>query len=371
MKRVVLLGGGHSHLEVVCRFGANPAPHAEISLVDPAQFATYSGMLPGLIAGHYSFNDCHVDLARLTQHCGVRFIPVPACGIDIARRQIALSDGALLDYDIASLDVGSTPPTAGTPGAAEHAIAAKPFTVFAQRWDRLIAAAQGGTLRKVIVIGGGAAGVELALAMHHRLAHATMPHAIDFAVVTDAQWLLPDHNRQTRAALERALAQRGIAVYLNSRVTCVEATHVILGGDADFVASDATIWATGAGAPSWLADTGLTLNAQGFIRIDERLASVSNPEIFAAGDCATIEGHRYPKSGVYAVRQGPVLAENLRRALAGERLARYRPQQRALALISTGNRYAVATYGRYALEGAWVWRWKDYIDRKFVRRYRA
>ena len=302
MKRVVLLGGGHSHLEVVRRFGANPAPHAEISLVDPAQFATYSGMLPGLIAGHYSFNDCHVDLARLTQHCGVRFFPVPACGIDIARRQIALSDGTLLDYDIASLDVGSTPPTAGTPGAAEHAIAAKPFTVFAQRWDRLIAAAQGGTLRKVIVIGGGAAGVELALAMHHRLAHATMPHAIDFAVVTDAQWLLPDHNRQTRAALERALAQRGIAVYLNSRVTRVETTQVILGGAAEAIASDATIWATGAGAPSWLADTGLTLNAQGFIRIDERLASVSNPEIFAAGDCATIEGHQYPKSGVYAVR---------------------------------------------------------------------
>ena len=371
MKRVVLLGGGHSHLEVVRRLGPNRIGNAEISLVDPAQFATYSGMLPGLIAGHYTFNDCNVDLARLALRCGVRFLPLRANGMDIARRQIALSDGTLLDYDIASLDVGSTPPTAGTPGAAEHAVAAKPFTVFAQRWDRLIAAAQAGALRKVVVIGGGAAGVELALAMHHRLAQATMPHAIDFAVVTDAQCLLPDHNRQTRTALERALAQRGIAVYLNSRVTRVETTKAILGDAAEVIACDATVWATGAGAPSWLADTELALDARGFIRIDEQLASVSNPEIFAAGDCATIDGHRYPKSGVYAVRQGPVLAENLRRALAGERLARYRPQQRALALISTGNRYAVATYGRYALEGAWVWRWKDYIDRKFVRRYRA
>jgi selenide,water dikinase len=371
VKRVVLLGGGHSHLEVVRRFGANPVGNAEISLVDPAQFATYSGMLPGLIAGHYSFSDCHVDLARLALRCGVRYLPLRACGMDIARRQIALSDGTLLDYDIASLDVGSTPPTAGVPGAAEHAVAAKPFTVFAQRWDRLIAAAQAGTLRKVVVIGGGAAGVELALAMHYRLAQATMPHPIDFTVVTDAQCLLPDHNRQTRAALERALTQRGIAVYLNSRVTRVETTQLILRGTAHAVASDATIWATGAGAPSWLANTGLALDVQDFMRIDERLVSVSNPEIFAAGDCATIDGHRYPKSGVYAVRQGPVLAENLRRVLAGEHLARYRPQQRALALISTGNRYAVASYGRYALEGAWVWRWKDYIDRKFMRRYRA
>ena len=321
MKRVVLLGGGHSHLEVVRRLGANPVGNAEISLVDPAQFATYSGMLPGLIAGHYSFNDCHVDLAQLARRCGVRFLPLRACGVDIARRQIALSDGTLLDYDIASLDVGSTPPTAGTPGAAVHAIAAKPFTVFAQRWDRLIAAAQASTLRKVVVIGGGAAGVELVLAMHHRLAQATLPQPIYFAVVTDAQCLLPDHNRQTRAALERALRQRGIAVYLNSRVTNVESTRVILGDTADVVASDATIWATGAGAPSWLADTGLARDAQGFIRINERLASVSSAEIFAAGDCATIDGHRYPKSGVYAVRQGPVLAENLRRVLAGERLA--------------------------------------------------
>jgi len=153
VKRVVLLGGGHSHLEVVRRFGANRIGNAEISLVDPAQFATYSGMLPGLIAGHYTFNDCHVDLARLALRCGVRFLPLRANGMDIARRQIALSDGTVLDYDIASLDVGSTPPTAGTPGAAEHAIAAKPFTVFAQRWDRLIASAQAGTLRKVVVIG--------------------------------------------------------------------------------------------------------------------------------------------------------------------------------------------------------------------------
>jgi selenide,water dikinase len=326
-------------------------------------------MVPGLIAGHYCFQDCHVDLARLAQQCGARFLPLRACGIDTARRQVALSDGTLLDYDIVSLDVGSTPPTAGIPGAADHAIAAKPFTAFAQRWDRLVASAESGTLRKLVVIGGGAAGLELVLAMQHRLAHAGMPQSIDCAVVTDAPCVLPDHNRRTRAALKRVLKQRGIAVYLNFPVTRVANDAVISGPNR--IASDATIWATGAGAPSWLANTGLALDARGFIRIDECLSSVSHGDVFAAGDCATIEGQHYPKSGVYAVRQGPALAENLRRALTGERLSRYRPQARALALISTGNRYAVASYGGIALEGSWVWRWKDYIDRKFMRRYRA
>jgi len=370
VKRVVLLGGGHSHLEVVRRFGARPAAYTEISLVDPAQFATYSGMLPGLIAGHYNFQACRVDLARLTQHCGVRFVQRRSCSIDTARRQVALDDGTKLDYDLVSIDVGSTPPIAGIHGAAEHAIAAKPFTTFAQRWDRLVASAETGGLRKVVVIGGGAAGLELALAMQHRLAHAGARHPIEYAVVTDAHCVLPDHNAGTRAALERLLAERGVAVHLNSRVARVDRDAVVL-ADARRLESDATIWATGAGAPSWFADTGLALDARGFVRVDDCLSSVSHREVFAAGDCATIDGHDYPKSGVYAVRQGPVLAENLRRALAGERLSTYRPQQRALALISTGNRYAVASYGRVALEGAWVWHWKDYVDRKFMRRYRV
>jgi selenide,water dikinase len=370
VKRVVLLGGGHSHLEVVRRFGASPAAHAEVTLVDPAQFATYSGMLPGLIAGHYSFQDCHVDLARLAQHSGVCFLQLRACGIDTVRRQVALSDGALLNYDVLSLDVGSTPPTTGIPGAADYAIAVKPFMDFAQRWDRLVAAAEAGKLRKVVVIGGGAAGVELALAMQYRLARAKVRQSIDCAVVTDTPCLLPDHNARTRAAIERVLVERAIDVHVDSPVMRVESDAVILSG-ASRIASDATIWATGAGAASWLANTGLALDPRGFISVDECLSSIAKPEIFAAGDCATIEGHSYPKSGVYAVRQGPALAENLRRALAGERLSPYRPQERALELISTGDRYAVASYGRIAFEGSWVWRWKDYIDRKFMRRYRG
>ena len=254
------------------------------------------------------------------------------------RRQVVLSDGALLNYDVLSLDVGSTPPTAGIPGVAEHAIAAKPFPTFAQRWDRLVASAEAGTLRKLVVVGAGAAGLELVLAMQYRLSQAGVGQSIDYAVVTDAQCVLPGHNARTRAAMERVLGERKIAVHLHSRVTRVEADAVVL-SDANRIATDATIWATGAGAPAWLATTDLALDAHGFIRVDECLsASVSHAEVFAAGDCATMVGYAYPKSGVYAVRQGLLLAQNLRHALTGKPLAEYCPQRLALSLISAGNK---------------------------------
>lgn len=370
MRHLLLLGGGHSHVEVVRQFGEHPVPNATITLVDAERFATYSGMLPGLVAGHYDFHDCHIDLAALAQRNGLRCMQARALGIDTARRRVELDDGNTLDYDLISLDVGSTPPTANTPGAAEHTIAVKPFATFARNWEKLIERARTGQLQKVVVAGGGAAAVELALAMQYRLAPLVAPETIEFALVTDAPCVLPDHNARTRAALASLLSRRGIAVHLNARVARVEPAAVIM-SSAERIAADATIWATGVAAPPWLAGAGLALDARGFIVVDQHLMSISHAEVFAAGDCATMQGYSYPKSGVYAVRQGPVLAENLRQALTGGPLTKYLPQRLALSLISTGNRSAVASYGPFSLEGAWVWRWKNAIDRKFVEKYRV
>ena len=369
MKRLVLLGGGHSNVEVLRAFRVHPAGVC-VTLVDPARFAAYSGMLPGLVAGHYGFHDCHIDLAGLARGAGAHFVQARACGIDAARRKIELDDGAALDFDLISLDVGSVPASAGLPGIAEHAIPVRPVATFLHDWTMLIERAQTGTLGKLVLVGGGAAGVELILAMQYRLAQVAPPKAIQFALVTDADRLLPGATAGTRAALQCLLARRGIAVHLNARVTRVEPGAVVFLGD-DRVAADAAVWATGAGAPAWLRETGLMLDDDGFILVNEHLQSVSRADVFAAGDCATMVAHAYPKSGVYAVRQGPILAENVRQALAGKPLAIYRPQRRALALISGGDKYAVASYGNFTLAGAWVWRWKNHIDRRFVARYRV
>jgi pyridine nucleotide-disulfide oxidoreductase family protein len=370
VKRLLLIGGGHSHIEVVRRFGARAFPDSEITLVDAERFATYSGMVPGLIAGHYQFNDCHIDLAALAGNAGVGFVHARVTGIDATHRRATLSNGIGIDYDLVSIDVGATPPTANVPGAADNAFAVKPFAAFAQNWDTLIERANRGGLCSIVAVGGGAASIELILAMQYRLAPNAASTSVRFSLVSDAPCLVPDHNDRTRAAITHLLTERGISLYLKSRVERIEPDALVL-SDANRIQSDATIWATGAGAPRWLRDTGIKLDAAGFVAINECLSSASHASVFAAGDCATMQGYSYPKSGVYAVRQGPVLAENLRRALIGQRLMKFRPQRRTLSLISTGNKYAVATYGRYSHEGAWVWRWKNYIDRKFMRQYQS
>lgn len=371
MKRLLLLGGGHSHVEVLRQFGARSVAGIEITLADPARYAAYSGMLPGLVAGHYEFRDCHIDLENLARFAGARFVPAPAQGLDAARREAALADGSTIGYDIVSIDVGTTPAATGIPGAADFAIAVKPATALLQAWDALIERARAGSVKNIAVVGGGAAGVEILLAMQYRLAQLLAPDAVRYALITDADRLLPDHNTGVHEAFQRVFAERRIEMHFASKVVRAEA-NAVFSSAGTRVEADAVLWATGATAAPQLGNTGLMLDPKGFIAVNEHLQSLSHPEVFAAGDCATIAGQTYPKSGVYAVRQGPPLAENLRRALAGgPPLITYQPQRRALALISTGNKCAVASYGPLALEGAWVWNWKNYIDRKYVAKYNS
>ena len=368
MKRLVLLGGGHSHFEVLRRFRDHPGI-ADITLVDPARFATYSGMLPGFIAGHYAFHDCHIDLAGLAKWANASFVQTSACGMETAQRRLMLDNGARLDYDLISIDVGSVAASA-VPGVAENAIPVRPVTAFLHNWATLLEHAATGKLKRLVVVGGGPAGVELILAMQHRIAQSAASRAVRFSLVSDADCILPGSNARARALLQRVLSHRAVEVHVSFHVTAAEPGAVV-SSSGTRVAADAIFWATGAAAPPWLRETGLQLDAKGFIAINEHLRSMSHSNVFAAGDCATMLAEPAPKSGVYAVRQGPILAENLLHALAGKPLVKYHPQRLALALISSGDRCAVASYGNFALAGAWVWRWKDYIDRKFVARYRV
>ena len=369
MKRLVLLGGGHSHVEVLKRFGEAPVAGVELVLVSPGRHTPYSGMIPGLIADDYNWDQCHIDLAGLSAFARARFLDDRAVGIDPLARSVALgSGGAPLEYDLLSIDIGSTPADAPAAGESEHLVSVKPIDRFLLAVHALCERACSGAVRRIAVVGAGAAGVEVALTLQHRLRRETAALPA-FLILTDTLQVLPGHDGRARRIVERILGERGVGVVAGTPVAAVTATGLELAGGRE-VRADAVIWATGAGAAPWLRATRLALDARGFVAVDRTLRSTSHLNVFAAGDCATRVEDPQPKSGVFAVRQGPALAANLRRGLAGEAPIPFITSSRALALLNCGNRYAVASWEGIALEGRWVWHWKDRIDRQFIARYR-
>ena len=372
LKDLVLVGGGHSHAIVLRRFGMRPMRGVRITLVARDLHAPYSGMLPGLIAGHYGFDEAHIDLGPLARFAGARLFHATATGLDLAGRRVLCRDRPPIPYDVVSIDVGITP-ALDVPGAREHAVPVKPIGSLVARWERLRERVRASPDRlRLAVVGAGAAGVELTLAIQHalgRLAAAgdRFPEPA-FHLFGAGGQALPTHNRGARARFARVLRERGVHVHLGRRVVRVEAGRIVVeGGRA--VEVDEVMWATAAAAPRWPRESGLEVDELGCIRVAPTLEALSHPGVFAAGDVAAVMGHPREKAGVFAVRQGRPLEANLRRALRGEAARPFHPQRRFLSLISTGDRYAVASRGRWSLEGAWVWRWKDWIDRRFMRRF--
>jgi selenide,water dikinase len=363
---LVLLGGGHAHVHVLKSLGMRPVPGVRVTLVARDVETPYSGMLPGYVAGHYPFSACHIDLGRLARFAGARLVHDEAIGLDRAAGHVLARAHPPIRYDLLSIDIGATPRADDVPGAARHAIAVKPIDRFAERWEALLARARGLERLRLAVVGGGAGGVELALSAQYRL-RRLIGEGLRVSLVTRAA-LLPSHNRHVARRFERILAGRGIALAAGSAVARVEPGALVC-ADGNRIAFDEALWATAAGAAPWLSGTGLPLDPGGFIIVDEALRSPADPRVFAAGDIAAIAGHPREKAGVYAVRAGPSLAANLRRALADRPLRRAVPQRRALALIGTGDQRAVASRGRLVAEGRWVWRLKDAIDRRWMRRY--
>lgn len=367
-KDLVLVGGGHSHVAVLKRFGMRPMDGVRLTLIARDVHTPYSGMLPGYLAGHYTYDEAHIDLRPLARFAGARLYHDEMTGLDTANRQVLCRGRPPVPYDLLSIDIGSQPSRVGIPGA-ERVLPVKPVDRFLAGWagiaERALAAGPG---FRIAVVGGGAGGVELSLSLQHRLREAG--GSASFLLVTDTPEILPTHNPAVRRRFVRILKTRGIAVHAGRRVVAVE-ERALRVEHGEPIACDAVVWVTQAAAPAWLRQTGLALTEGGFIEVDDCLRSTSHPDVFAAGDVATIRDHPREKSGVIAVRSGPPLAASLRRALEGRPLEPFAPQKRFLALISTGDRYAVASRGRWSVEGTWVWRWKEWIDRRWMRGYQV
>jgi selenide, water dikinase len=374
LRDIVLIGGGHSHVGVLKSFGMNPIPGVRLTLICTDLHTPYSGMLPGYVAGHYGYDEVHIDLLRLASFAKARVYRDEVIGIDRANQKVLCKNRPPVPYDQLSINIGSTPQLQGVPGAAEHAVAVKPIRNFNDRWLALLERVKnhaGATT--IAVVGAGAGGVELLLAMQFRLRNELVklkrnPDELKFHLLSSSNSVLPTHNAGVRSKFVSTLAQRGVQVHLSSEVTKVESGKLIT-SKGQTLDADEIIWVTRAGGAAWLKQTSLDLDKEGFIKVTDTLQSPTDPLIFAAGDIASMQNYRLEKAGVFAVRMGKPLTENLRRAVAGTALLPYKPQTSWLALISTGDKFAVASRSWLGFSGEWVWKWKDWIDQRFMRKF--
>ncbi len=359
---VVFVGGGHAHALVLRKWGMCPLPGARLTVINPEPTAPYSGMLPGFVAGHYARDDLDIDLVRLARFAGARLIVSRATGIDREAKLIHVTGRAPIYYDIASIDIGINSAMPEIPGFSEHGVAVKPLDVLSQRWSEYLDRVEGAA--KLVVIGGGVAGVEVALAMAHALQCRNI--AMNMSVV-DATEILSGVARRAREKLLKKLADYGVQWLSGRKVIAVTADSVKL-DSGEVIDSDFTLGAAGARAYGWVSETGLELH-NGYIVIDEMLRS-SDRAIYAAGDCVHSHEHPRPKAGVFAVRAAPVLWHNLRAVLRGAKPRPFKPQGDYLKLISLGSQSALAEKFGFAVSGEHLWRWKNHIDQTFMAKFR-
>ena len=438
---LVLIGGGHSHAIAIRKFAMNPIPGVRLTLITDVYHTPYSGMLPGYVAGLYNFDQCHIDLRPLAKFAGARIFVDRAIGLDLEKNQILCANRPPVNFDLLSIDIGSTPASLTVPGATEYAIAVKPISKFLTYWHQITTMVFESPTQKmrIGIVGGGAGGVELAFAvqshLHQIYRNAQQPtDHLELHLFQRDTRLLPDRHRWVGKQVEKILKSRGVVLHLEENVGKVTDRDFAMDAgmnygktkltrdsgfatdsdshfatdagmddrktqttnDSDFatagmnetpysscstpkiircdsgleVECDILFWVTQASATPWLQQAGLATDARGFILVNEKLQSISHPQVFAAGDVATMVNHSRPKAGVFAVRQGKPLFENLQRALLGKPLKSFIPQKKFLILIGTGDERAIASRDRIGVgPHQFLWRWKDRIDRKFMDKF--
>jgi selenide,water dikinase len=363
-KQLVLVGGGHTHALLIRKLGQKPIPNVKTTLVSDAYHVPYSGTLPGYLAGIYRFDESHIDLYRLCTWAGVEFVHASVDGIDPKEKRISLKSFPSLAYDILSIDIGSTPSMKEVHGAEMFATGIKPVPQFLKVFDSLMANIESGKCSKqsIVIVGGGAAGVEVALGLRQRLA---LEH--DIHLVHKNAEVLNDKPHFVRKKFQKVLVASGIKLHLGSPVERVEKNVLKLKNHQ--INYDVLFWMTQASAASWLKKSGLDLDQRGFLSVKDTLQTLAYDNVFATGDIASVKTEPRPKAGVFAVRQAEPLAENLRLVFAGGKARSFNPQMHFLAIVGTGDGKAVAMRGPFSASGAWAWRLKVRIDQKFMNQF--
>ena len=365
---IVLVGGGHAHVQVLRGLAMRRLAGAHVTLVVDDPIAIYSGMVPGFVAGHYRRDELEIDVRPLARRAGAAVVIARATGVLASERRVELEGRAAIHYDTASFDVGSSVAGLDLPGVRDFALATRPIGRFVASIDAHMLRARQKADVRVVVCGAGAGGMELAFALRARCAREGVRHA-EVTVIDSGPRALSGFQPRVAEQVEVAARARGVALRMDTRVVAVEDGVLILEG-GERLPFDMLVWATGAASQMLFATSALPTDARGFVRVRATLQAEGDDALFAAGDCARLEPD-LPKAGVYAVRQGPLLARNLRARVTGDTLREYRPQRDFLVLLNLGDGAALGTKWGRCIAGPRVFALKDWIDRRFVERFRV
>ena len=367
-REVLLIGGGHAHVEVIRRWAISPVAGASLVVLDPNPRPVYSGMVPGFVAGQYRREELEIDLEALCRRAGADFIRERASAVDPARHCARLARGDAIQYDVASIDIGSTVAGADLPGVREFGLSSRPITGLLSKVDSFVSRARrdaAGDLH-VNVVGAGAGGVELAFCLDARLRSAGCGRYI-VSLVTSEPGILSGAAACLRRRVLRSAKRRGICRVVDARVDAIREDRIELASGSS-LPSSATLWVTGPAARPFARDSGLPVDPRGFVLVEPTLQVGGQEHLLAVGDCASLPGMK--KAGVYAVRCGPILDHNIRALIFGKRLRAFSPQSDFLSLLNLGDGTAIGTKWGLALAGPALMRLKDRIDRSFMEKYR-
>ena len=367
---LVLLGLGHTNAHLLRMWRMAPLAGIRLTCISDFSTATYSGMLPGTLAGLYPPDRMTIDLVRLCAAAGARLLQTEVTGLDVGHRQLLCRDRPPVPFDVLSIGIGSV-----SKSVAEQADAAvvpiKPMQSFLERLDERLRDLHRGRRSRPIqiaVVGAGAGGVEISFCLPAHLARQWPTLPFRLAIVDGGREILPGTTARAVRLARRELQRRGVELLLECAVESIRGGKLRF-ADGSMRAVDLAIWATGADAPPLLSNLDLPRDEQGFLLVRPTLQTTADAPIFVVGDSGTCLEYPHPKAGVYAVRQGPILWQNLGRMLRGEPLIEYRPQRGFLSLMATGDRRAILSYKGLAAQGRWCWKVKDFIDSRFMDKY--
>ncbi|SMP46212.1 pyridine nucleotide-disulfide oxidoreductase family protein [Neorhodopirellula lusitana] len=371
-KQIVLLGIGHTNAHVLKQWASEPIPGCELTCISQYPSATYSGMLPGTLGDQFRDDEMRINLQCLADQAGAKLLLVNTIGIDRDSSKIHFSDHEPISFDALSIGVGSMPAGWDEHASSPTVVPIKPMQTFLERLDNRLETAGQQTPHslKVAIVGGGVASVETAFCFQQQVRKSQASAEISIEIFTSDKHVASGMTNKSIRRIEKLLKARSISVHTQSRVTEVTA-HEIATDDGRRFQTDCVIWATGATAPPVLKELGLETDDRGFLSISKTLKSVSDPRIFAVGDSGTFTPNPWPKAGVYAVRQAPVLWHNLRAVIQGEQPIEYQPQSNFLKLLNTGDGKAILEYGSFTFHAGWCWHLKTWIDRHFIHQYQT